>query len=135
MNDIVDLNTVFNSFSEHWQPRLVAQLNGQHVKVAKVLGEFDWHHHDNEDELFLVHKGQLKIELRDQSTAERTVVLNPGQFFVVPRGVQHRPVAENEVHLVLFEPAGTLNTGNIENERTVHDVEWLKTNKNSNLES
>ncbi len=101
------------SFSEHWQPRIVAELNGQHVKVVRLLGEFVWHHHEHEDELFLVLGGTLKIEFRD-----RTVVLEQGELCVVPRGVEHRPVADQEVQVLLFEPASTLNTGNLQNDRT-----------------
>ena len=92
---------------DHWNPRVVAELNGQHVRVVKVRGEFVWHSHAAEDELFLVVRGRLRIELRD-----RAVELGPGELLVVPRGVEHRPVADEEVELVLFEPAGTLNTGN-----------------------
>ena len=99
--------------SEHWQPRIVGELNGQHVKVVKLQGEFVWHHHETEDELFLVLKGTMIMQLRDSE-----VVLREGEFFIVPRGVEHRPVAEEEAHILLFEPAGTLNTGNLRNERT-----------------
>ena len=100
--------------SDHWHPRVVAELNGQHVKLVKVRGEFVWHRHDEEDELFLVLHGELTIELRDGS-----VVLREGEMLVVPRGVEHRPVAAGEVHLLLFEPASTLNTGNVRDARTV----------------
>ena len=110
----VDLLEAFSRFDDLWSPKLVAELIGQHVRLAKVEGEFVWHHHDDEDELFLVIKGRLAIELRD-----RTVELGEGELLVVPRGVEHRPVAEEEVHLLLFEPASTLNTGNVRNERTV----------------
>jgi mannose-6-phosphate isomerase-like protein (cupin superfamily) len=106
----VDLAAKFAAISEHWRPRLVGELNGQEVKLAKLHGEFIWHHHADEDELFLVVRGRLRIEIRGQET----VVLEPGQFLIVPRGVEHRPVAEAEVELMLFEPAGTRNTGNIE---------------------
>jgi mannose-6-phosphate isomerase-like protein (cupin superfamily) len=98
----------------------VADLNDQHVKLAKVRGEFVWHHHQNEDELFLVLKGTLRLELRDGA-----VTLGPGEMFIVPRGVEHRPVAEEEVHLMMFEPASTLNTGNIREERTVDRPERI----------
>lgn len=113
----IDLREKFATFSEYWSPRIVAELNGQHVKLAKIRGEFIWHHHDHEDELFLVHRGHLRMEFRD-----RVVELGPGQMIVVPRGVEHRPVADEETEIVLFEPAGTLNTGNVTNERTVHDL-------------
>lgn len=112
--DKINLLEKLSQFDEHWSPRLVAELNGQHVKLAKLKGEFVWHHHEHEDELFYVLKGRLTIQLRD-----RQVVLEPGECFVVPRGVEHRPMAEEEAHILLFEPAGTLNTGNVRNERTV----------------
>jgi len=111
--DKVNLAQKLASFAEHWQPRIVGELNGQHVKLAKLQGEFVWHHHENEDELFLVVKGAMTIELRD-----RDVHLAEGELFIVPRGVEHRPVAKEEAHILLFEPAGTLNTGNVRNERT-----------------
>ena len=112
--DKVSLDAKFAAFSEHWSPKIVAELNGQHVKVVKFVGEFVWHHHDHEDEMFLVHRGRFRMELRD-----RTVELSAGDFIVIPRGVEHRPVADHEVEVVLFEPAGTLNTGNVVGERTV----------------
>jgi mannose-6-phosphate isomerase-like protein (cupin superfamily) len=110
----VTLAEKFAAFDEHWSPRIVGELNGQHVKLAKFRGEFVWHRHDDADELFLVHRGRFRMEFRD-----RTVELAAGDFLVVPRGVDHRPVADEEVEVVLFEPAGTLNTGNVRNERTV----------------
>ncbi len=113
----VNLADAFDRFEERWSPRIVGELNGQHVKLAKLEGPFVWHRHENEDELFLVVKGRLVIELRDGA-----VTLDAGEFVVIPRGVEHRPVAEEEVHLLLFEPAGTLNTGDIENERTVRTL-------------
>lgn len=116
----ISLAEKLSRFTEHFQPKIVAELNGQHVKVGKLQGEFVWHHHEAEDEMFLVVKGQLRLEFRDGS-----VDLGPGECIVVPRGVEHRPVAEKEVHLVLFEPAGTLNTGSTRNERTVEALEWI----------
>jgi mannose-6-phosphate isomerase-like protein (cupin superfamily) len=110
----VSLVSKFASFSEHWSPKIVGELNGQHVKVVKFVGEFVWHHHDHEDEMFLVHRGRFRMELRD-----RAIELEAGDFLIVPRGVEHRPVADEEVEVVLFEPAGTLNTGNVQSERTV----------------
>jgi mannose-6-phosphate isomerase-like protein (cupin superfamily) len=98
----------------------VGELNGQQVKLAKVKGEFVWHHHENEDELFFVLDGELRLEFRDGE-----VTLGPGELFIVPKGTEHRPVAREEVHLLMFEPASTLNTGNIRNERTVEDLERL----------
>ena len=116
----VNLAAAFASFDERWSPRIAAELNGQHVKLAKLEGPFVWHRHEAEDELFLVVKGRLVIELRDGA-----VTLEPGEFVVIPRGVEHRPVAEEEVHLVLFEPADTLNTGDVVNERTVQTLTRL----------
>ncbi|HET7436059.1 MAG TPA: cupin domain-containing protein [Thermoanaerobaculia bacterium] len=109
----VNLEDAFAMFTEHWQPRIVGELNGQHVKIVRLLGEFVWHHHEHEDELFLVVEGTLDIEFRDHTTT-----LREGEFCIVPRGVEHRPVAREEVKALLFEPASTLNTGNVENERT-----------------
>jgi mannose-6-phosphate isomerase-like protein (cupin superfamily) len=110
----IDLREKFATISKHWDPRIVAELNGQHVKLVKFLGEFVWHHHEHEDELFFVHRGRFRMEFRD-----RVVELDAGDMIVVPRGVEHRPVADEEVEVVLFEPAGTLNTGNLVNELTV----------------
>ena len=110
----VKVQEKFASFNEHWSPKVIAELNGQHVKVAKLLGEFDWHFHESEDELFWVVEGCLEIHLRD-----KVVELHPGELLVVPRGVEHKPVAKSECQVMLFEPAGTLNTGNIVNEGTV----------------
>jgi mannose-6-phosphate isomerase-like protein (cupin superfamily) len=116
--DKVNLQEKLATFSDHWNPRIVAELNGQQVKLVKFQGPFVWHHHENEDELFLVVKGRFRMELRD-----RDVWIEEGEFFVAPRGVEHRPVADEEVHVLLFEPASTLNTGNVENERTRHQLE------------
>jgi mannose-6-phosphate isomerase-like protein (cupin superfamily) len=101
-------------FSEHWSPKVVAALNGQEVKLVKFKGAFTWHHHEREDELFLVIRGRFRMEFRDSA-----VELAQGEMIVVPRGVEHRPVADDEVHVLLFEPADTLNTGNVRDERTV----------------
>ena len=116
----VNLREKLSLFSEHWSPRIVGELNGQQVKLAKLQGPFTWHHHENEDELFLVVKGRFRMELRD-----RNIDLEEGEFFIVPRGVEHRPVADEEAHVLLFEPATTLNTGNVRNERTVPELERL----------
>lgn len=116
----INLQQKLASFTDHWSPRIVAELNGQHVKLAKFQGPFVWHHHENEDELFFVVKGRFRMEFRD-----RDVWLEEGECLVVPRGVEHRPVAEEEVHVLLFEPASTLNTGNVENERTVQVLERI----------
>jgi mannose-6-phosphate isomerase-like protein (cupin superfamily) len=104
--DKVDLAAKLATFGDHWNPRIVAELNGQHVKVAKFAGEFTWHSHEHEDELFLVVKGLLRMELRD-----KVVELGPGELIVIPRGVEHRPVGVGECEVVLFEPASTVNTG------------------------
>jgi len=109
----VNLDQKFSLFSEHWSPKIVGELNGQHVKLAKLKGEFVWHKHDEEDELFFVVKGSFKMEYRD-----RTVVVNENEFLIVPKGVEHKPLAEEEVWVMLFEPASTLNTGNIESDLT-----------------
>jgi len=113
----VNINEKFSQFSDHWNPRIIGELNGQQVKAAKLKGEFIWHHHEQEDELFLVTKGKLKMEFRD-----KTVEINEGEFIIVPRGIEHKPIAEEEVELLLFEPASTLNTGNLENERTIKEL-------------
>lgn len=110
----VNLADALSAFDDYWSPRIVGELNGQHVKLVKVKGDFVWHHHEHEDELFLVLKGTLRMGLRDGD-----VEIGEGEFFIVPRGVEHRPMAAEEVHLLLFEPAGTLNTGNVRDERTV----------------
>jgi mannose-6-phosphate isomerase-like protein (cupin superfamily) len=111
--ETVNLAQKFSLISDHWNPRIAGELNGQLVKLAKLKGAFIWHHHEEEDELFLVVKGVLRMELRD-----RTVEVQPGEFIIIPHGVEHRPYAEEEVEVLLFEPASTLNTGNQVNERT-----------------
>lgn len=116
----VNLQEKFSLFQEHWSPKIVGELNGQHVKLAKLKGEFVWHHHELEDELFLVVKGTLKMEFRD-----KTVIIHENEFLIVPRGVEHRPVAEEEVSVLLFEPASTLNTGNTQNEFTKDQLEKI----------
>jgi mannose-6-phosphate isomerase-like protein (cupin superfamily) len=118
--DKINLLEKFGLFSEHWSPKIVGELNGQQVKLAKLKGEFIFHQHENEDELFLVIKGILKMEFRD-----KTVELNEGEVLIVPRGVEHKPVAEEEAWLLLFEPASTLNTGNLVNERTKTHLETV----------
>jgi mannose-6-phosphate isomerase-like protein (cupin superfamily) len=110
----IPLDEKFAAITEHWQPRIAARLNGQEVKLVKFRGAFTWHHHEAEDELFLVHRGRFRMEFRD-----RVVELGPGDMIVVPRGVEHRPVADDEVEVLLFEPAGTLNTGNVRDAFTV----------------
>ncbi|HYD52875.1 MAG TPA: cupin domain-containing protein [Gemmatimonadaceae bacterium] len=118
--DRIALDEKFAAFSDHWNPRVVADLNGQQVKLVKLQGPFDWHFHEAEDELFLVHRGLLRMEFRD-----RTVELRAGEMVVVPRGVEHRPVADEEVEVLLFEPAATLNTGNVRSERTRDRLERI----------
>ena len=116
----VNIEDKLATFSDHWNPRVIGELNGQYVKAVKLKGEFVWHHHDHEDELFLVIKGKLKMEFRD-----KTEIINEGELIIVPRGVEHKPVADEEVHLLLFEPASTLNTGNVEEERTRRKLEHI----------
>jgi len=116
----INIAEKLSRFQEHWSPRLVAQVNDMDVKLAKLQGEFVWHHHEQEDELFLVVKGRLLMQFRD-----REEWIEEGEFIVVPHGVEHRPVAPEEVHLMLIEPRGTLNTGNVVNERTVATLETI----------
>ena len=120
MTERVRLSEKFARFTEHWSPRVVGELNGQQVKLVKFQGAFTWHHHEHEDELFLVHRGAFRMEFRD-----RSVDLAAGDFLIVPRGVEHRPVAEEEVEVLLFEPASTLNTGNVREARTIDAPERL----------
>ena len=115
----VNIAQKFDLIDEFWSPRIVGELNDSYVKLAKLKGEFVWHHHDNEDEMFLVLKGRLTIKLR-----ERDILLEEGEFAIIPKGVEHRPIAAKEVHVLLLEPKTTRNTGNIENERTVSD-QWI----------
>jgi mannose-6-phosphate isomerase-like protein (cupin superfamily) len=114
----VNIADKFKKITEYWKPYIAGELNGQLVKLDKLKGEFVWHHHEHEDELFLVVKGRFRMELRD-----RHIWLEEGEFLVVPRGVEHRPVADEEAWIVLFEPATTLNTGNVQSERTLHELE------------
>lgn len=118
--DKVNIAEKLALFTSHWDPKIVGELNGQHVKLAKFKGPFVWHQHEAEDELFLVIKGSFTMEFRD-----KTVELNEGEFILVPRGTEHRPVAEHEVHVLLFEPASTLNTGNVTGALTVPAPERL----------
>jgi len=118
--EIVNIAEKLDSFTEHWSPKIIAELNGQQVRIAKLKGEFVWHHHENEDEMFLVIKGTLKIGLRDGDK-----ILNEGEFLIVPKGVEHKPSAEEEVSLLMFEPATTLNTGNIDNDFTVKNLDRI----------
>jgi len=118
MPEKINLAEKFSRIKEYWKPYIAGELNGQLLKLDKLKGEFVWHHHENEDEMFLVVKGRFRIEFRD-----KTVWLEEGEFIVVPRGVEHKPVADEEAWIVLFEPASTLNTGNVDNEFTLHKLE------------
>lgn len=117
--NVVNINQKFSLIKDYWSPRIVGELNDSYVKLAKLKGEFVWHHHENEDELFLVAWGRLQIKLRGGD-----VWLEEGEFVIIPRGVEHCPAAEEEVHVLLLEPKSTLNTGNVQNERTV-DAGWI----------
>lgn len=116
---VINIAQTFSRFNDHWQPRIAAALNDAYLKFAKLKGEFVWHQHEQEDELFLVVKGKLVIKLRD-----RDLTVGEGEFVVIPHGVEHLPVAEEEVHVLLLEPKTTRNTGDVENERTTHD-QWI----------
>ena len=118
--DKVDLSEKLALFADHWTPKVVGDLNGQQVKLAKLKGDFIWHHHEHEDELFLVLHGCLAMHLRD-----RVIELEVGQFLIVPRGVEHKPVAQDEVHVLLFEPQAIVNTGNIHETRTLEKLDHL----------
>jgi mannose-6-phosphate isomerase-like protein (cupin superfamily) len=119
----VNIAQKFSQIHEYWKPYIAAELNGQHVKLDKVKGEFVFHHHENEDEMFLVVKGRFRMEFRDADRRERHEWIEEGEFIVVPRGVEHRPVAPEECWILLFEPVSTLNTGNVVNERTLPQLE------------
>ena len=125
--DKINLAQKLSLINEHWKPHIVGELNGQQVKLVKFEGPFTWHHHDNEDELFLVVKGRFRMEYRerDETSPELSMWLEPGELVIIPRGMEHRPIADEEAHVLLFEPATTLNTGNVENELTVHKLARL----------
>lgn len=116
----INLNQKFSLFTEHWSPRIVGELNGQHVKLAKFEGEFVWHKHEHEDELFFVVKGSFVMHYKDH-----TVEVNENEFLIVPRGVEHKPIADEEVWVMLFEPASTVNTGDAESRLTRRGVDWI----------
>lgn len=118
--DKINLVQKFGLFNEYWSPRIIGELNDSHIKLAKLKGEFDWHHHENEDEMFFVVQGQLTITFRDKA-----VVLDKGELIVIPKGVDHLPVAAEEVHVMLIEPKGTLNTGNVVTEKTKEKLERI----------
>jgi mannose-6-phosphate isomerase-like protein (cupin superfamily) len=116
----INISQKLSQFKDHWNPRIIGELNQQHVKLAKIKGEFIWHKHEDEDEMFLVLKGTLKIEFRD-----RTETIQENEIIIVPKGVEHKPIAEEEVSIMLFEPATTINTGALENERTRKNLESI----------
>jgi mannose-6-phosphate isomerase-like protein (cupin superfamily) len=116
----INISQKLAQFNDHWNPRIIGELNKQHVKLAKIKGEFIWHKHEDEDEMFLVLKGTLKIEFRD-----RTETIQENEIIIVPKGVEHKPIAEEEVSIMLFEPATTINTGALENERTRKNLESI----------
>lgn len=126
MTHRISLSQKLDLFEETWTPKIVGELNEQHVKLAKLEGAFEWHHHEREDELFLVLEGRLLMELRDEQ-GERTEILDPGDMLIVPRGMEHRPVADPTASILMFEPATTVNTGNLEGEsdRTVAELERI----------
>lgn len=117
---VVNLEKKFSSFKEHWNPKIIGELNGQVVKIARIKGEFIWHKHELEDEFFLVVRGYMQIKLRGED-----VQINEGEFYIVPRGVEHKPVADEETWILMFEPQSTLNTGNVVDERTQEDIEHI----------
>lgn len=127
----INLREKLSLINDHWNPRIVAELNGQLVKLVKFKGPFTWHHHEAEDEMFLVVKGRFRMEFRQRRDdspelwEERELWLEEGEFVVVPRGVEHRPVADEEAEVLLFEPASTLNTGNVRDEFTVSRLDWV----------
>jgi len=129
--DKINLSQKLSLINDHWNPRIIGELNGQYVKMVKFKGPFTWHHHETEDEMFLVVKGRFRMEFREngsdpsQPRKQRDVWLEKGEFIIVPRGVEHRPVADEEAEVLLFEPASTLNAGNVQDEFTVPKLEWL----------
>jgi len=124
----INLNEKLALIKDYWNPRIVAELNGQYLKLVKFQGPFTWHHHEHEDEMFFVVKGRFRMEYcetNDGSNEERSIWIEPGEFIVVPRGVEHRPVADEEAEVLLFEPVATLNTGNVRDDFTVSKLAWL----------
>lgn len=120
MNSVINFEQKFKLFSQHWTPKILGQFDNYHLKAAKFLGEFVWHKHDDSDELFIVIKGTLKICLRDKD-----IIIHPGECFIVPKGIEHKPVAEAEVHALLIEKTGTINTGDQVDAKTCLKLEWL----------
>ncbi len=123
--DVINIQQKFDLFSDQWSPKRIGELNGQQVILAKIEGEFVFHKHDDEDELFMVMKGQLSLELRGHDEETTTVVVNPGEFFIVPKGVEHKPTATEETHLLLFEPLSTQHTGDVQADITVENYEEI----------
>lgn len=127
----INLREKLSLINDHWNPRIIGELNGQYLKLVKFVGPFTWHHHETEDEMFLVVKGRFRMEYRESSdissepVEQKQVWLEEGEFMIVPRGVEHRPVADEEAEVLLFEPATTLNTGNVQDEFTVPKLDWL----------
>ena len=119
-SEIVRFPEKFSRVAEHWSPKIVAQLNDLHVKIAKIAGEFVWHSHPGTDELFMIHEGSLEMHYRD-----RVITLTKGDLHIVPKGVEHKPVAHSECEIIMIEPAGTLNTGDAGGERTVEEPPWI----------
>jgi mannose-6-phosphate isomerase-like protein (cupin superfamily) len=122
--DKVNLMQKFSLFSDHYSPKIVGEINDAFVKLVKLQGDFMWHHHETEDELFFVAKGALRMKVRENG-AEREIVVRPGEFMIIPHGVEHFPSADEETHIMLLEPKSTLNTGNVENERTVAELQRI----------
>jgi mannose-6-phosphate isomerase-like protein (cupin superfamily) len=120
----VNLAQKLSLFTEHYSPKIVGEVNDAYVKLVKLQGDFMWHHHDNEDELFFVIKGGLRMKVRENGV-EREIVIHPGEFIIIPRGVEHFPSADEETHVMLLEPKSTLNTGNVASERTVHELQRI----------
>ena len=118
--EVINVKEKFGLFSDQWSPKVIGELNGQHVKLAKVEGEFVWHSHEHEDELFYIMKGRLIMELRD-----KTLTLNEGEMCIIPKGVEHRPIAKEEVWIMLFEPAQIKHTGEVQHELTVEKYDWI----------
>lgn len=118
---VTNFNEKFSTFNDYWSPRISGELNDNYVKLAKLKGEFMWHHHEQEDEMFLVLRGTLRMGIRENGV-ERELIIRPGEYVIIPRGVEHLPIADEEVHVVLVEPKTTLNTGNIRDERTREEL-------------
>lgn len=123
----INLSEKFSLFEEHWSPKIIGELNDSYIKIVKFKGEFVWHHHINEDELFFVVKGTMIIRMKENATDKtfKEIIVNPGELIIIPKGVEHMPVAEEEVQVMLMELKSTLNTGNIKNERTVEDLKKI----------